>query len=151
MKADQYYINNDNESKIVLDKEIEKFINRYRGFLSNNNIDIAKSIIDNTWFVYRYEKKYGYYEFFIRFTTVSQLVDIILKEMEFELYCAIEKEVDVPDCEDGELADMVEGYYSGKDVIPEFTVLLDMIVNSELGRDSEFFQLLNKLCEMRDI
>lgn len=151
MQADQYYLNNENQSKIMLDKEIEKFINEYRGFLSNNDIDVAKSSIDNTWFVYRYEKQYGYYEYFIRFSTLSQLIDIILKEMKFELYCAIEEEVDLPDCEDGELADMVKGYYSGKDAIPEFTVLLDMIVNSELGSDSEFFQLLNKLCELRRI
>ena len=151
MQADKHYLKNENQSKILLDKEIEKFINEYRGFLSNNNIDVAKSTIDNTWFVYRYEKQYGYYEYFIRFSTVAQLIDIILKEMKFELYCAIEEEVDLPDCEDGELADMVKGYYNGKDAIPEFTVLLDMIVNSELGRDSEFFRVLNRLCEMKGI
>lgn len=151
MQTEQYCLNNEKQLKIRLDKEIEKFINEYRGFLSHNNIDVAKSTIDNTWFVYRYEKQYGYYEYFIRFSTVSQLIDIILKEMQFELYCAIEKEVDLPECEDGELADMVSEYYSGKDVVPELTVLLDMIIDSELGKNSEFFRLLNKLCKMRDI
>lgn len=151
MQTDEHYLNSEMHSKIILDKEIEKFIDEYRGFLLHNNIDIAKSIIDNTWFVYRYEKQYGYYEYFIRFSTVSQLIDIILKEMKFELYCAIEKNVDVPECEDGELADTVKRYYSGKDIIPEFRVLLDMIINSECGKDSEFFRLLNKLCEARGI
>ena len=81
MQSDQYCLKNENQSKINLDKEIEEFIKEYRSFLLNNHIDVAKSTIDNTWFVYRYKKEYGYYEYFIRFSTVSQLVDIILDEM----------------------------------------------------------------------
>ena len=56
MQTEQYCLNNEMQLKIRLDKEIEKFIKEYRGFLSHNNIDVAKSTIDNTWFVYRYEK-----------------------------------------------------------------------------------------------
>lgn len=41
---------------------------------------------------------------------------------------------------------MISGYYKNKEKKTEFTVLLDMIVNSELGKNSEFFQMLNKLC-----
>ena len=149
MQSDQYCLKNENQSKINLDKEIEEFIKEYRSFLLNNHIDVAKSTIDNTWFVYRYKKEYGYYEYFIRFSTVSQLVDIILDEMKFELYCAIEKEIAPPECEDYELADIIKEYYKSKDTIAEFAILLDMIVNSELGKDSEFFQMLNELCKTK--
>lgn len=81
MREDTYCQNSENEIKIEMDKEIEKFINDYRTFLENNNIDIAKSTIDNTWFVYRYDKNYGYYDFFLRFTTATELVDIIIDEI----------------------------------------------------------------------
>lgn len=67
--------------------------------------------------------------------------------MRFELYCAIDKEINPPNCVDFELADMISGYYKNKEKKTEFTVLLDMIVNSELGKNSEFFQMLNKLCK----
>lgn len=149
MRKDTYCLNSESQLKIKMDEEIENFINDYRAFLVNNNIDVAKSTIDNTWFVYRYEKGYGYYDFFLRFTTVSELVDIIIDEMRFKLYCAIEKEIDPPNCVDFELADMISGYYKNKEKETEFTVLLDMIVNSELGKNSEFFQMLNKLCKIQ--
>lgn len=132
------------------DKKINNFIKEYRSFLSSNHIDVAKSMIENTWFVYRYEKRYGYYEYFIRFSTVLELVDIILDEMKHELYCAIEKEISLPECEDDELADMVKAYYKEKDNKVEFTVLLDMIVSSELGKKSEFFQMLDRLSKIKE-
>lgn len=132
------------------DKKINDFIKEYRVFLSNNQIDIAKSTIENEWFVYRYEKRYGYYEYFIRFYTVLELVDIILDEMKHELYCAIGKEIAPPECEDYELADTIKEYYEEKEMITEFTILLDMVVNSELGKNSEFFQMLNRLCKIKE-
>ena len=46
-----------------MDEEIKEFIDDYRTFLVNNNMDVAKSTINNRWFVYRYEKRYGYYDF----------------------------------------------------------------------------------------
>lgn len=147
MREDTHCLNGENQIKIEMDREIENFINDYRAFLENNNIDIAKSTIDKEWFVYRYDKNYGYYDFFLRFTTVSELVDIIIDEMRFELYCAIDKEINPPNSVDFELADMISGYYKNKENKTEFTVLLDMIVNSELGKNSEFFQMLNKLCK----
>ena len=146
MREDTYCLNSEDQLKIKIDEEIENFINDYRAFLQNNNIDIAKSTIDNMWFVYRYDKNYGYYDFFLRFTTASELVDIIIDEMRFELYCAIDKEIDPPNCVNFELADMISGYYKNKEKKTELIVLLDMIVNSELGKNSEFFQMLNKLC-----
>mgnify|MGYP003293596830 FL=1 len=94
MREDTYCLNSENQLKIKMDREIEKFINDYRAFLENNNIDIAKSTIDKEWFVYRYDKEYGYYDFFLRFTTAFELVDIIIDEIRFELYCAIDKEID---------------------------------------------------------
>lgn len=132
------------------DKEITKFISRYRDFLVNNHIDVAQSIIENNWFVYRYQERYGYYEFFTSFSTVSELVDIILDEIRFELYTAIEREIAPPDRVDSDLPDVIRGYYQDEDGITEFTVLLDMIVNSELGKDSKFFEKLNKLWRTRE-
>ena len=127
------------------DKEINDFITEYRGFLIANHIDIAHSLTSDSWFVYRYEPKYGHYEYFIRFATVSQLIDIILDEMKFELYCAIEKEISSPECEDHELSDRIEHFYKKRDSIPELTALLELVATSELGKDSEFFQKLDKV------
>lgn len=62
-------------------KEIEEFI-------AANDIDVAQSAIGDTWFVYQTQKEYDNYVFFIRFTTAKELVDIILDELEFELYSA---------------------------------------------------------------
>ena len=126
-------------------ERICNFINEYHDFLSANHIDIAHSLTSNSWFVYHYVKEYGYYEYFIRFSTVSQLVDIILDEMRFELYCAIEKETSSPKCEDHELTEQIEDYYKDKNSIPELTALLDIVSTSDLGKNSKFFQNLDKL------
>ena len=149
MQTDKQCLKDENQSKIRMDEEIEEFINEYRTFLVNNNMDVAKSIISNRWFVYRYEETYGYYDFFIEFSTVSQLVDIILDEMEFQLYFAIGKEVELKH-EDLELAEMISGYYKNKKTKTELAMLLDRMLNSELGKNSEFFEMLNKLCKTQE-
>lgn len=82
------------------DEKILEFVREYRDLLIINHIDVAQSTLEKTWFVYRYEKRYGYYEKFFRFFTVSQLVD--------------------------------------------------MIIHSNLGKNSKFFQLLNDLCEIKE-
>ena len=62
-------------------KEIEEFI-------AAKDIEVAQSAIGDTWFVYQTQREYDNYVFFIRFTTAKELVDIILDELEFELYSA---------------------------------------------------------------
>lgn len=42
------------------DDAIKKFVSDYKNLLTANKIDVAQSEIENTWFVYRYEKQYGY-------------------------------------------------------------------------------------------
>ena len=76
-------------------------------------------------------------------------MDIILDEMEFQLYFAIGKEVELK-YEDLELADIISGYHKNQKTKTELTVLLDLILNSELGKNSEFFKTLNKLCKTQE-
>lgn len=127
------------------DDAIKKFVNDHKNLLTANKIDVAQYEIENTWFVYRYEKQYGYYDYFIRFSTVAQLVDIILNELKFELYIAIGKEIAPPEGDENRLADMVAAYYKNKEVIPELTALMDIIINTEIGKKSDFFQVLDEL------
>lgn len=126
-------------------EEIKEFITEYRDFLAANHIDVAHSAIEDRWFIYQSQQDYGYYNFFIQFSTVTQLVDIILDEMKFELYCAVKKEVSPPPYDDNLILDIIENYSPSKDTIPELTTLLDMILSSEYGKDSRFFQELDKL------
>lgn len=126
-------------------EKIKEFITEYRDFLAANNIDVAHSAIEDTWFIYQFQQDYGYYNFFIQFSTVTQLVDIILDEMKFELYCAVQKEVSPPPYDDNLILDIIENYSPSKNTIPELTILLDMILSSEYGKDSRFFQTLDKL------
>lgn len=86
---------------------ILKFIEKNRSFLSVNNIDIAHSTLSGDWFVYNYNKQYHYYEYFIRFSTVTQLVEIISEELRFELHCAIESNIGVPSCEADSIAEQI--------------------------------------------
>lgn len=126
-------------------EEIKEFVMEYRDFLAANNIDVAHSTIKDEWFVYQYQEDFGYYEYFIQFSTVTELADIILDEMKFELYSAIKKEVSPPPYDDDTILDILMSYYPSKDVMPEFTTLLDMVLSSEYGKESRFFQTLDKL------
>lgn len=126
-------------------KEIKEFIKEYHDFLTANNIDVAQSTIGDTWFVYQLEKEYNNYNYFIRFTNVNQLVDIILDEFKFELYSAIKKEIHPPYCDDDSILSICEDYTPSNKTIPELTSLLNMILSSEYGKDSRFFHTLDKL------
>lgn len=126
-------------------KEIKEFIEEYRDFLATNDIDVAQSAIGDTWFVYQTQKEYDNYGFFIRFTTVKELVDIILDELEFELYSAIRKEIVPPDCDDDNILSILDDYTPSNKTLPELTTLLNMILSSEIGKDSRFFQSLDQL------
>lgn len=126
-------------------QEIKEFITEHRDFLAANHIDVAHSAIKNTWFVYQPQEEYGYYEFFIQFSTVTELADIILDEMEFELYSAVKKEITPPPYDDDIILSIIEKYSPSENTIPELTTLLDMILSSEYGKESRFFQELDKL------
>ena len=129
------------------EQKIQSFVDEYRNFLSANHIDVVHSSITNAWFVYRYDPDYGYYDYFIKFSTLQQLIDIILAEMKFELYCAIEDEISSPDCDDNELADIIVNYHVRPDTISEFTKLLKYIIDSDLGKNSTFFKTLDSLSQ----
>lgn len=129
------------------DEKIINFVNEQKDFLAANNIDVSHSMITGEWFVYCTQPEYGYYDYYIKFRTAQQLVDIILGEFKFELYCALDKEPDTPDFEDGPLADMVSIYHgkTADEVLPELTALLKYIKSNDLGKDSRFFAELDKL------
>ena len=126
-------------------KEIKEFITEYHDFLAANNIDVTHSTIKGEWFVYQTQEGYGYYEYFIQFTTVAELVDIILDEMKFALYNAVEKEITPPEYDDDTIIGILKNYSPSKDTVPELTTLIDMTLSSEYGKDSRFFQTLDSL------
>lgn len=76
-------------------------------------------------------------------------MDIILDEMEFQLYFAIGKEVELK-YKDLELAEIISRHYKKEKTKTELAVLLDLMLNSELGKNSEFFEMLNKLCKTQE-
>ena len=67
------------------DQKILDFVDENKSFLSANNIDVSHSLITGDWFVYKYNSEYGYYDYYIQFKTVQQLVNFILNEFKFEL------------------------------------------------------------------
>lgn len=126
-------------------KKIQEFITEHRDFLAANNIDVAYSIISDEWFVYQTQSEYGYYEYFIQFSTVSELVDIILDEMRFALYSAIEKEIAPPKYDDDKIINILTSYHPFENTKQDLTVLLDTILSTEIGKNSRFFQVLDKM------
>lgn len=126
-------------------KQIKAFITEYRDFLATNNIDVAHSTIKDEWFVYQMQEEYGYYEYFIQISSVSELVDIALDEMEFALYSAIKKEIAPPKYDDDSIINILENYYPSKNTTQNLTTLLEMVLSSEYGKESRFFQTLDKL------
>ena len=126
-------------------KQIKNFITEYRDFLAANNIDVAHSTINDEWFVYQTQADFDDYVYFIQISTVSELVDIILAEMEFALYSAIKEEIIPPEDDDDTILEHLKNYYPSKNTTQNLTSLLDMILSSEYGKESRFFQTLDKL------
>lgn len=126
-------------------EEIKEFITEHHDFLAANNIDVAHSTINDKWFVYQTQNDNGYYEYFIQFSTVTELVDIILDEMKFALYSAIEKEIAPPKYDDDTIINILTSYHPFKNTTQSLTMLLETILSSEIGKDSRFFQTLDKL------
>lgn len=130
-------------------KQIKAFITEHHDFLTSNKIDVAHSAIMDEWFVYQRKEDYGYYEYFIHFSTVAELIDIILDEMEFELYNAIEKEIAPPKYDDDDIINILTSYHPFKNTTQNLSILLETILSNEVGKDSRFFQTLDKLFMIR--
>lgn len=130
-------------------KQINAFITEYRDFLAANNIDIAHSTIKDEWFVYQMPEGYDDYEYFFQFSTVNDLVDIILDEMEFVLYSAIKEEIAPPGYDDDKIINFLANSYSTKNTTQNLTALLEMVLSSEYGKESRFFQTLDTLFTRR--
>ena len=126
-------------------KQIKDFITEYRDFLIANKIDVAHSTVKDEWFVYQRQEGYDYYEYFIQFSTVNELIQIILDEMEFALYSAIKEEIAPPKYDDDSILNILKNYHPSKNTSQNLTTLLKMILSSECGKDSRFFQTLDKL------
>lgn len=126
-------------------KQIKAFVTEYRDVLAANNIDVAHSTIKDEWFVYQRQEEYGYYEYFIQFSTVTELVDIILDEMKFALHSAIKEEIAPPGYDDDDIINLMENSYPSKNTTQNLTTLLKMVLSSEYGKESRFFQTLDKL------
>ncbi len=92
-------------------EKIKKFIEKNQPFLAARNIDIAHSFLNDDWFVYCDNKEYHYYEYYIKFTTVKELVDILTAELTFELNCSIGEEPAPPACEAASIAEDVRTHY----------------------------------------
>ena len=127
-------------------ERIQDFLEEYAKFLKANNIDVAHSVVNDEWFVYCYEKDYGHYEYFIKFETVEQLIDIILKEMAFNLNLFLDEEIAPPDCEeDPELADRIDRYRKEGKAIPTLVACLERISENDLANNVDFFDALREL------
>jgi hypothetical protein len=92
-------------------KKIEKFIEKNQSLLTARNIDIARSKFQGDWFVYCDNKEFGYYEYFFKFTTAKELVDIITEELSFELNCCIDEDVVPPSFESESLAEDIQTFH----------------------------------------
>lgn len=130
-------------------EQINAFITEYRDFLAANKIDVAHSTIKDEWFVYQIQEGYDDYEYFIQFSTVNDLVDIILDEMAFVLYSAIKEEIAPPEYDDDNIINFLANSYSTKNTTQNLTTLLEMVLSSEYGKESRFFQTLDKLFARR--
>ena len=125
-------------------KQIKEFVTEYRDFLAANHINVAHSLIKDEWFVYQKQKEFGYYEYFIPFSTVNELVDIVLDEMKFALYSAIGNAETPPEYDNDNIIQHLDDEYCEKSTA-ELAPLLEMILADEQGKASVFFQSLDKL------
>lgn len=97
-------------------RKIEKFIAENQSFLSARNIDIAHSCINGDWFVYCEHPRYHNYEYYLKFKTAKELVDILTQELHFEMYCCIGEEPAPPPCEGSSIAEIIASYHKSKTV-----------------------------------
>ena len=126
---------------------IEEFVKKHEDFLLRNKMDVSHSI-QGKWYFSIYEEEYHYYDCFIEFKTVEELVDIIVGEIAFHLDCAIERNTNTPEFEKNDFADTVESYKKGDTDYEQLRHYLETIVNSELG-NIELFRHLQELLKYK--
>lgn len=124
---------------------IQYFIDTHKNFLIANNIDIAHSSVKDEWFVYRFETDYHYYDYFIKFETVSQLIDIILQEMTFSLRSSITKLLTSPECEADDISDQIDNYCNCTHSYNELAAIIAFLESNNLTVNSQFFNDLKDL------
>ena len=128
-----------------MEKDIIEFIEENKEFLLSNNIDIAHSYLTDRWYVYRYDTEYHYYDYYIEFSSLQELNNILLEEMEFLLSFTLSDEVEIPSVEYEQIASQIEAYRVNNKTLLELRQLLEYITTSTQGKDSKFFQLMDKL------
>ncbi len=125
---------------------IEEFIDEYKEFFMATQLDVAKSL-KGKWYLSAYNEEYSYYDCFIEFNTLKELVDIVTREWSFLLHCAIEYETDVP-VYDKNIVDMLECYGKSAIEYDELLYNLKAIVNSELG-NIKMFRYLDSFIKLK--
>ena len=128
-----------------MEKDIIEFIEENKEFLLSNNIDIAHSYLTDRWYVYRYDTEDHYYDYYIEFSSLQELNNILLEEMEFLLSFTLSDEVEIPSVEYEQIASQIEAYRVNNKTLLELRQLLEYITSSTHGKDSRFFQLMDKL------
>ena len=126
------------------EQKIQQLIEEYRDFLVNQGIDVARSVLKNRWFCYQYNEQYKYYDFYTEFSTAKELADIILNQLTFEMELEEGKEKYPPELNNSNIADVVT-VYCRHNYILVLEKLLQRLLNTELGKNSDFFKALDKL------
>ena len=127
--------------------KIEKFILSQADILKANHIDIARSLTNNDWFVYRQSDEYKYYDYFAKFETVEELVNIIVQEMTYTLRCAIEAELLESEYDSQSIADMLDHPDNLEADPEELAYYLKFIIDNNLTQNTSFFEKLQELLE----
>ena len=138
-KKDETSVNKEQEAQ-----KIREFVSENKGFMTAVGYDVANSLIDGKWYCYEYSKEFDYYEFFVEFNTVSELADILIKEMTMKLELAVEREVAIPDFEDRNLATEMHQYYQDTH-LKKLEGLLEEVRNIGSDKHTSFFTELERL------
>ena len=126
---------------------IEAFLEKHEDFFMASNMDVCHSI-KGKWYIYAYIKEYKYYDFFVEFETLEELIDIIIREQTYFMSCALEQEAEAPLFGD-KISDILT-QYDKKDIpFEELQYNLKTIIDSELG-NQQFFQYLREFLEMKE-
>ena len=109
-------------------KNVKSFIKEYKKLLNVLNIDICHSELQNKWFVFRRDSIcFSGYDFFFEVNDESELVDILLGEVAYDMHIALGNEdYDTPEWETENIADIVDEYRK-KGCLPEIEALLNYI------------------------
>lgn len=132
------------------DALIQCFVERNRDFLAANKLDVAHSVVEGKWFVYSYEEKYSYYDYFHEIRSAEEMIDIILQEMSFHLRYSIDKYEDVPEEETSRgIAEYFDEYHHKEDYLAELMACLKHIEDCEYAKDVKFFTSLKRILDYR--